>query len=266
MNESSPDTQLVTSTRSADGLVTSISLNRGRKMNALSPALLNQLKQKIAEAFSDDSRVILLRSAVPGVFSAGFDIAVIGTAEELPAEDVQNECSAMLENGRKVVVGFTDGLTIGGGLELFLACDLRIATSEAVFRMPPVKLARTYYMEGVGRFVRCVGLTTSTEMLLTARQLGAGEALTAGLISRTVEDTAEMEAYVATVAECPPHAQQALKAILRGLARDIARPPNSSASELAKIERAIHEAANSEDSKEALRAFSEKRAPHFVGR
>lgn len=258
--------RLVISTRTHSGLVTTIALNRGAKRNALSPSLLIQLRDAINAASQDESRVIVLRSTVAGVFSAGFDIMTIATPEEIPADAMQNECSALIENGRKVSIAFTDGLTIGGGLELFLACDLRIATSSATFRMPPVKLARTYYQEGIARFVRTVGLRTASEMLLTARQLDAMEAQETSLLTRIVADAKEADAYIATTAECPPYAQQALKAALRGLAHDIARPPAQGTPEFARIEHALTTAQESEDAKEALRAFGEKRPPRFTGR
>lgn len=251
--------------RLADGLISAIVIDRPAKRNAMSPAMLENIQAALDAAQADPSRVIIVHSAVPGVFSAGADISYLGTQDDARGEELLQHCAKMLQQSRKVTVAISDGLTIGAGLVIFLACDIRLAVPGAIFRMPPVRLARVYEFEGIARFVRIVGLTAATEMLLTARQYNLDEGLKCGLVSRVMPDSTQALAYCRQAAECPPQAQQAMKAMLYYLGKDLARTELKQ-SELDKLEEVIASAQGSQDSREALRAFHEKRPPLFVGK
>jgi enoyl-CoA hydratase/carnithine racemase len=225
--------------------------------------MLVDLHAAVQDALTDDSNVIVVRSAAPGVFCAGFDINYLGTPAEEAGENLLHECSALIENGRKVTVAVADGLVVGGGLELFMSCDLRIATPCTTLRMPPVQLARVYYLGGVARFVRLLGLTVATELMLTGRLYPADEALRTGALTRLVSDLATAQAYWKQVADLPAKAQQAAKAMLRVLGNDLLHAevaPDNAAQKL------IDAALASEDAREAINAFHGKRKPNFTGR
>jgi 2-oxoglutaroyl-CoA hydrolase len=251
--------------QSADGLISRIVIERPAKKNAISPAMLETFIEYLDVAARDASRVIIVQSAAPGVFSAGADIKYLGTEEDDRGEELLQTASQRLQAATKVTIAVSDGLTIGAGLVVFLSCDIRLATPRSVFRMPPVRLARVYGLEGIARFVRTIGLTAATEMLLTAQQLDIEEARQCGLVTRVMTGLDEAYAYCRATAECPPLAQRAMKVILNALGANVAGiEPGKSA--LDSIEQSTRLAQGSEDSKEALRAFHEKRPPVFTGR
>jgi len=251
--------------RSADGLISRILIERPAKKNALSPAMLERLIECVDTATGDTSRVIVIQSPVPGVFSAGADINYLGTEEDEKGEELLQALSRRLQSAAKVTIAVSDGLTIGAGLVIFLSCDLRLATSKCIFRMPPVRLARVYDLEGIGRFVRTIGLTAATEILLTARQFEIDEARQCGLVTRVVSGLEDASAYCQNTAECPPLAQQAMKKSLYFLGTDLTGSGLDRGA-LKSIEELIRRAEASEDSREALGAFHEKRSPVFTGR
>jgi enoyl-CoA hydratase len=251
--------------QSTDGLISRILIERPAKKNALSPAMLERLIEYVDTAAGDTSRIIVIQSPVPGVFSAGADINYLGTAEDERGEELLQALSRRLQAAPKLTIAVSDGLTIGGGLVIFLSCDIRLATSKSIFRMPPVRLARVYELAGIERFMRTIGLTAATEMLLTARQFDIDEARQCGLVTRVVSGSEDASAYCQNAAECPPLAQQAMKKTLYLLGTDLTgsgldRGARDSIAELTR------RAESSEDSHEALRAFHEKRPPVFTGR
>lgn len=249
----------------ADGLISRILIERPAKRNAMSPAMLEQFIECVDAATSNTSRVIVVQSPIPGVFSAGADIAYLGTPDDARGEELLQALSLSLQQTPKVTIAVSDGLTIGAGLVIFLSCDIRLATSKSVFRMPPVRLARVYEFEGTKRFVRTIGLTAATEMLVTARQYNLDEAQECHLVTRSVSGSDEALAYCIETAQLPPLAQQATKTSLYFLGKDLTGEDLDEAA-LNKIEESTRLAQGSEDSREALRAFHEKRPPVFVGR
>jgi enoyl-CoA hydratase/carnithine racemase len=251
--------------RSGDGLISRILIDRPAKKNAVSPAMLERFIEYVDTASGDTSRIIVIQSPVPGVFSAGADINYLGTKDDERGEELLQTLSRRLQTTPKVTIAVSDGLTIGGGLVIFLSCDLRLATSKCIFRMPPVRLARVYEVAGIERFVRTIGLTAATEMLLTARQLDIDEARQCGLVTRVVSGMEDASAYCQNAAECPPLAQQAMKKTLYFLGADLTGS-GLDRSARTSIEKLTRRAEASEDGREALRAFHEKRPPVFTGR
>jgi enoyl-CoA hydratase/carnithine racemase len=251
--------------RSSDRSVTSIILNRPQKRNALSPPLLAELHGLLKEAVADDSRVILIRSSTAGIFCAGFDITYLDGDKENTGSTALYDFFSAIEAASKITVAFADGLVVGGGNELFLSCDLRLATARTTFRMTPARLSVVYSYEGLARFMRTVGFTAACELFLAARQISTEEAVRIGLATRIVDDLRAVTEYSEEVALCAPQAQYAMKVMLQMLARDIARPIASESEwhRLTQLKRVVLE---SQDHGEAVRAFAEKRTPVFKGR
>ena len=248
-----------------DGRISAAVLNRPAKRNAISPALAAALMAVLENALTDRSHVFLLRSAAPGVFCAGFDINFIGTDQEEAGEAAMSDCIAKIDAAAKVTVAFADGFVFGGGNELFLSADLRLATPRTTFRITPARLGVVYSYRGLSRFVRAMGNTATMEMLLAARMLTAEEALRAGLVTRIVADETAALSYCREVASLAPLSQQAMKAIMKQLAGAVVpdQAPAEAMSRLATLRRAAEQ---SEDRREGKRAFMEKREPRFVGR
>jgi methylglutaconyl-CoA hydratase len=251
--------------RSDDGRVSSIVLNRGRKRNALSPAIIQAFHALLREVEADASRVVLIRSAVPGIFCAGFDISYFGSDEHQAGEENLRRLMSAIERCPKPVVAFTDGVAAGAGVELLTACDLRLGTAAATFRLPPAKLSLVYPFEGMARLMRIVGATAATDMLLSGRVLSAAEAWNCGLLSLVVADHAAAADYCGQVADGAPKALQAMKLMLRALAKagSLDRIDPKDRAEAEALSKAVDDG---DDRKEALEAFTKKRPPIFTGR
>ncbi len=248
-----------------EGRISAAVLNRPAKRNAISPPLAKALLGILKNALHDRSHVFLLRSAAENVFCAGFDITYHGTDQEQSGEAAMMACISAIDAATKVTAVFADGFVFGGGCELFLSHDLRLATPKATFRIPPARLGVVYSYLGLSRIVRIIGITAATELLLAARTLTAEEALRVGLVTRIVQDEAEALAYCREVASLAPLSQQAMKAMLKQLAGQIA-PPLASDQDWHRMQALRTKADTSEDRREGNRAFAEKREPKFMGR
>ncbi len=249
----------------AGGEVASIVLDRGPKRNSLSPTMLARMLGFIRSACEGNERIIVLRSAVDGIFCAGFDIGFIGTDQEQTGASLLYQCFAALENAEKITVAVADGLVVGGGVELFLSCDLRLATPRASFRLPPARLSVVYSYAGLARFVRTIGPTAAMEMFVSGRTFSAEEAQQSGLVTRTVPCAEAADEYCSEMLRGAPLAQQAMKAMIRHIAAGVVsgEADPAAAVRFAAMAEAV---SGSDDRQEAQRAFIEKRLPAFTGR
>lgn len=171
-----------------------VTIDRPERRNALTPAGLDALARTVRRA---DEPVVYLTGA-GSAFCAGADLGVVDGLDDgrAFAERGQHTARAITEPGSVVIAGI-DGPVRGGGLELALACDLRIATPEATFGEPGVTFGLFGAWGGTVRLPRVVGLGNAMDLALSGRVIDAGEALRIGLVSRIVDDPLEVASEVA---------------------------------------------------------------------
>jgi enoyl-CoA hydratase/carnithine racemase len=229
----------------------------------------NALDQEILDAFAAElpgieARCLLITATGPA-FSAGYDIGRLQDAEALVAHPFHAAIEA-LDAFPFPTVAALNGHAIGGGLELALSCDLRIAASGAKLGMPPARLGLVYSHTGLRKFIDTIGAPHTRELFFTARNIGAERALQWGLVNEVV-DTAELPAravdYAAQIAANAPLSLAGNKRVLRELLAAEGSVSEPVGRELAELREACF---RTEDFAEGVRAFAEKRPPRWQGR
>jgi enoyl-CoA hydratase len=243
-----------------------ITFNRPKALNAMTPEGFEMVGSYFLEAqHDDDIRVIILTGTGDKAFCSGADLKeTIPLLLEGKLDQEKSE-SAMLKNVPvwKPIIAAVNGFCLAGGMEILEATDIRIATEEARFGLPEPKWSIMAAAGSLVRLVRQIPYCRAMEILLTGEQLTAQEAKEIGLINRVVAKEQLMD-EVERVAEIicnngPIAVQSTKKAVLRllNLPMDLAFREEWSYSE---------EAFKSEDSREGIRAFIEKRSPNFIGK
>jgi enoyl-CoA hydratase len=243
-----------------------LTVNRPKALNALNSATLDELAQAIGCVAADQTaRVLLVTGAGEKAFVAGADIGEM-------KDCTPGQARAFSEQGMNVmhaieslpvpVIALVNGYALGGGCELALACDWIVAADNAVFGQPEVSLGILPGFGGTQRLTRRIGRARALELLTTARQVKADEALRVGLANH-VHPAAELRARgletARTIAAKGPRAVRLAKeAARRGEDLDLG---NACALETALFALAFATA----DQKEGMRAFIEKRPPRFSG-
>jgi enoyl-CoA hydratase/carnithine racemase len=241
------------------------------KRNALDHPILDAITETLARLAAPDSPVrCLMVTGAGGMFSAGYDIGEIPEAEfEERAERLIahpfTEAIDALDAFPYPTLAALPGHTIGGGLELALVCDLRVAAEGINLRMPPAKLGLVYSHMGLRRFLEAIGPPRTREMFLLGRHIDVHTALEWGLVNRVVP-VAELETLALELA-CElagnaPLAQRGNKRVIAALLDAAAQLPPSVERELIEARRASFA---SKDMREGVRAFVEQREPHWCG-
>jgi methylglutaconyl-CoA hydratase len=252
--------------RAAGGAVW-VTLNRPDARNALSKAVNLELA-RLARELSDDPdvRAVVLTGAGDAAFCAGADLKErkgVPAAQAKPYIDAIGGGIDAWAHIAKPTICALNGSAYGGGLELALACDFRIAVSTAEVGLTEVKLGIMPGAGGTQRLPRLIGAAAAKEMILLGRRIGAERALAIGLVSAVVAPGALRSAVDAMLGEldaCAPRSVAMAKAAIdRGIDVGI--------DEGLRIERQCYDVTLfSEDRDEGLRAFAEKRPPRFTGR
>jgi enoyl-CoA hydratase len=244
------------------GAIARITLNRPEKLNALDPEMLAALEDAVSQAEqSREVRAIVLEAAGEKAFCVGADILAWTALSPLDmwSQWVRrgHRVFERLERAKQPVICAIQGFAYGGGLELALACDIRIVTDAARFAMPEVKLGTVPGWGGTDRLPKLIGSARAKQMIFTGEPIAAEVAERWGLANEVVP-TASLADRVTKLAEKiagnAPVAVQTAKQLIA----------NSSSATLESLAAAVN--AFSEDAKEGLAAFREKRPPKFEGR
>ena len=255
-------------TRADDSGVTTVTIAREAVRNALSRQTIAELADALAAFASDPAlRVAVLTGAGQRAFAAGADIgelAALGSALE-----ARQICEATHTLGEqiaampKIVIAAINGVALGGGLELAMCCDLRIAAETARFGQPEINLGIIPGWGGTQRLPRLVGAARALLLCVTGEPIGADEALRIGLVERVVPAEALLPSAQALAAQIARQAPLAVAAIKQAIGRG---------GEMTLRDGCAYEAALfgtiavTDDAREGTRAFLEKRPAAFAGR
>ena len=241
-----------------------ITLNRPQVLNALNQALMNELAV-VLEAFDRDDRIrCLVLTGGERAFAAGADVREFADATSV--DMVRSYRFQQWERVRRLtkpLVAAVSGYALGGGCELAMACDIIIASETAQFGQPEIRLGLIPGAGGTQRLTRAIGKSRAMELILTGRTITAHEAYAFGLVSRVVPKELYLEEakrLAREIAAMPPIAvRMAKEAVLQAFETTLAGG-------LEFERKGFHLLFDSEDKKEGIRAFLEKRPPEFLGR
>ena len=237
-------------------------------VNALSPAVLKEISTALDSFQQQKVRAVIITGSGANAFCAGADVKAMRDLEASPekaAEFLQMglDTFAKVENFPAPVIAAVNNLTLGGGMELILACDIRISSDRARFGLPEVTLGLVPAWGGTARLPRVVGPGNAKELIYTGQLINAQAALRIGLLNKVVPDGDEVRAAldvakrVATKAS-PVAVRNAKVAINEGLGQDIDAA-------IAASEKVMGEVMTSKDLREGITAFVEKRPPAYKG-
>ncbi|MCD7855093.1 MAG: short-chain-enoyl-CoA hydratase [Clostridiales bacterium] len=245
------------------GNVAVLTINKPQALNALNDEVLSDLSQAFTEAENNKDVYVIIITGAGKAFVAGADISQMkdfGAVEGKAFGVYGNSVFMAIENSPKPVIAAINGFALGGGNELALSCDMRIASSKAKFGQPEVGLGITPGFGGTQRLPRTVGKVKAMELILTGKTIKADEALSIGLVNKVVEPEALMDEAMALAEAICANAQIAVRqskaCINRGLQTDIATGVSFEAE-------AFGLCFATEDQKEGMTAFVEKREKNF---
>ncbi|CAL8110829.1 unnamed protein product [Orchesella dallaii] len=256
--------------KEGQGKIAVLGMNRPRAKNAFSKNLIAKFEESIHTVrFDKDVRAVIIRSLVPGIFCAGADLKerlTMKASEVGPFVARLRAFVSAMETMPMPIIAALDGAALGGGLEMALACDLRVASDSAKMGLVETRLAIIPGGGGTQRLPRIVGPAIAKELIFTGRVIDGAEAHQIGLVNQVVEQNKEGDAAYNRAVELaeeilpngPIGVRMAKIAISRGSEVDLA-------SGLAIEEQCYAQIVNTKDRIEGLVAFKEKRPPRFQG-
>jgi enoyl-CoA hydratase len=246
------------------GQVGLIKLNRPQALNALNAALIDELNLALGQFEADPGIGAMILTGSEKAFAAGADIKEMRSKTYLEAylEDFLSKWETV-SRLRKPILAAVAGFALGGGCELAMMCDFILAADTAKFGQPEIKLGVIPGAGGTQRLTRFVGKSKAMEMCLTGRLMDAGEAERAGLVSRVISADKLLEEALKTAAAIAALSRPSVM-----IAKEcVNRAYETTLAEGVRFERrAFHSLFATEDQKEGMAAFIEKRAPAFKGR
>jgi enoyl-CoA hydratase/3-hydroxyacyl-CoA dehydrogenase len=231
--------------------------------NSISPDVVEALEKVWAEVTGSPARALILASANPMLFCAGADIKAFTTMDAAAGRELVDRMHGLMramETSRVATIAAVNALAFGGGCELAMACDVRLAADSATFGQPEISLGIIPGFGGTQRLPRLVGEAKALEMNLSGDAISAGEAFALGLANRVVPDHELLDTAVAwarKLAGQAPRSVQEIKRVSAG--RDLEAGLEAEKQAFATV-------FTSEDAREGITAFLKKRRPHFEGR
>ncbi len=252
--------------RPADGVLR-LAISNPAKRNALDHEILAAIGDELAAL--EDTRCVILTGR-GGMFSSGYDIGEIdpeGFAEQAEKLVAQPFCNALaaLDASDVPTLAVLTGATIGGGLELALACDIRIAARDVKMGMPPAKIGLIYSHTGLKKFIETCGVGNTNELFFLGRNVDSDRALQMGLVNQVVERGGLNDKALAIAREIGANAPLSLagnKTIIRALREHPGKLPPQLESQLVELRESCF---RTDDFREGVQAFGEKRSPEWQG-
>lgn len=249
--------------------VARLTISNPERRNALDHETLDALTETLPRLDQGIEVRCLVLTGSPPVFSAGYDIASI--PEESFEVDAESLVAHPFHRALDVLRDFPwptlaaiNGHCLGGGLELAITCDLRIAARGAKFGMPPAKLGLVYGHTGIAKFIETIGVPRTSELFLTGDNLDAESAERINLVNWIAGDDSLAERAVELASRIAANAPLSLKGNKQMIRTLVANPVLDEAEESSLVE--LRESCfGSEDFREGIRAFSEKRRPDWTG-
>jgi enoyl-CoA hydratase len=254
-------TSILVETRGKVGLIT---LNRPQALNALNNLLMTELMDALDAFDKNDAVGAMVITGSDKAFAAGADIKEMAdkTAEQMTRSD-HIAVFGRIRTIRKPVIAAVSGWALGGGFEVALSCDMIIASDSAKFGLPEITLGVIPGAGGTQRLVRAVGKALAMEMILNDRKLNAQEALQHGLVNRVVPVSDYLNEAMKLAEEIASRAPLAIRAAKRMINHSYESFLKDG---LAEEKQVFYNLFNSDDQKEGMTAFVEKRKPNWTGK
>lgn len=239
-----------------------ITLNRPSALNALNNQLIDEIGHAVTSAENNDKVRCMVITGSEKAFAAGADIKEMAekTFVEVTTKDLFGASMMPIQNAKKPIIAAVSGYALGGGCELAMMCDFILCSESAKFGQPEINLGVIAGIGGTQRLTRNVGKSKAMDMHLTGRFMDAQEAERAGLVSRVVPDKLLMEVTLEVAVKIAEKSQLSAKAVKDSVNRSF----ETTLSEGLLFERRVfHSMFATDDQKEGMSAFLEKRDPQF---